>query len=181
MRRNVGGARPSSPSIDCGVSANNAPKWTPSLVVLWACAIQISPIGAGGRGADAAGAISTRVGGAVSGAFASATGRGRGIGLANKILAYRLQDEGRDTVEANRELGFKDDLRDYGIGAQILVDLGLTSIRLITNNPTKIIGLEGHGLKVVERVPSETEPGEHNVRYLETKRDKLGHLFNMLQ
>jgi 3,4-dihydroxy 2-butanone 4-phosphate synthase/GTP cyclohydrolase II len=106
---------------------------------------------------------------------------GRGIGLANKILAYGLQDQGRDTVEANEDLGFKDDLRDYGIGAQILVDLGLSTIRLITNNPKKIIGLEGYGLKVTERVASIIPPTQHNVRYLETKRDKLGHLFGMLR
>lgn len=106
---------------------------------------------------------------------------GRGIGLANKIVAYSLQDKGRDTVEANEDLGFKDDLRDYGIGAQILVDLGLSTIRLITNNPKKIIGLEGYGLKVSERVASETSPTQHNVRYLETKRDKLGHIFGMLR
>ncbi len=106
---------------------------------------------------------------------------GRGIGLANKILAYGLQDQGRDTVEANEELGFRDDLRDYGIGAQILADLGLSTIRLITNNPRKIIGLEGYGLKVTERIPSEVPPTQHNMRYLETKRDKLGHLFNTLR
>ena len=105
---------------------------------------------------------------------------GRGIGLANKILAYSLQDKGRDTVEANNDLGFKDDLRDYGIGAQILSDLGLTSIRLITNNPRKIIGLEGYGLKVSERVSSMIPPTKHNARYLETKRDKLGHLLGLL-
>ena len=105
---------------------------------------------------------------------------GRGIGLANKILAYSLQDKGRDTVEANNDLGFKDDLRDYGIGAQILSDLGLTSIRLITNNPRKIIGLEGYGLKVSERVSSIIPPTKHNARYLETKRDKLGHLLGLL-
>jgi 3,4-dihydroxy 2-butanone 4-phosphate synthase/GTP cyclohydrolase II len=101
--------------------------------------------------------------------------------LANKILAYGLQDQGRDTVEANNELGFKDDLRDYGIGAQILVDLGLSTIRLITNNPRKIIGLEGYGLTVTERVASEIPPTQENVRYLETKRDKLGHLFGTLR
>lgn len=101
---------------------------------------------------------------------------GRGIGLANKIRAYALQEKGRDTVEANQELGFAADLRDYGAGAQILVDLGLTTIRLLTNNPRKIVGLEGHGLKVVERIPLEGEINEHNRRYLNTKRSKLGHL-----
>jgi len=106
---------------------------------------------------------------------------GRGIGLANKIRAYALQDNGRDTVEANHELGFKDDLRDYGIGAQILVDLGLTSIRLVTNNPRKIIGLEGYGLKVTERISSNVSPTKYNVKYLETKRDKLGHLLGTLR
>jgi 3,4-dihydroxy 2-butanone 4-phosphate synthase/GTP cyclohydrolase II len=104
---------------------------------------------------------------------------GRGIGLANKILAYQLQDEGLDTVEANEELGFKADLRDYGVGAQILVDLGLTSIRLMTNNPRKIIGLAGYNLEVTERVPLQVPAGESNIRYLETKRDKLGHLLTL--
>jgi 3,4-dihydroxy 2-butanone 4-phosphate synthase/GTP cyclohydrolase II len=103
---------------------------------------------------------------------------GRGIGLANKILAYQLQDLGKDTVDANLELGFKPDLRDYGIGAQILSDLGLTTIRLITNNPRKIVGLEGYGLKVVERVPSVVTPTSENVNYLETKMRKLGHLID---
>jgi 3,4-dihydroxy 2-butanone 4-phosphate synthase/GTP cyclohydrolase II len=105
---------------------------------------------------------------------------GRGIGLANKILAYKLQDEGRDTVEANMELGFAADLRDYGIGAQILSDLGLGTIRLITNNPKKIVGLEGYNLKVTGRVPIQIVPNKHNARYLETKRDKLGHLIDIL-
>jgi 3,4-dihydroxy 2-butanone 4-phosphate synthase/GTP cyclohydrolase II len=104
---------------------------------------------------------------------------GRGIGLANKIVAYELQDRGKDTVEANLELGFDPDLRDYGIGAQILVDLGLSTIRLLTNNPKKIIGIEGYGLKVVERIPTRVFPTPENIKYLETKRDKLGHLLEV--
>ena len=101
---------------------------------------------------------------------------GRGIGLHNKIRAYELQDQGHDTVEANEALGFKPDLRDYGIGAQILLDLGLKKIRLLTNNPRKIVGLEGYNLEITGRVPLNVDSGEHNKSYLDTKRSKLGHL-----
>ncbi|MEN8262321.1 MAG: bifunctional 3,4-dihydroxy-2-butanone-4-phosphate synthase/GTP cyclohydrolase II [Nitrospirota bacterium] len=105
---------------------------------------------------------------------------GRGIGLANKIKAYALQDEGMDTVEANVKLGFKPDLRDYGIGAQMLVNLGVHKMRLITNNPKKLIGLEGYGLSVVDRVPLETKAHDKNVQYLKTKKKKMGHILKNL-
>ncbi len=103
---------------------------------------------------------------------------GRGIGLSNKLRAYELQDQGKDTVEANEALGFPADLRDYGIGAQILVDLGAHKLRVLTNNPKKVVGLQGHHLEIIERVPLEVHPNPKNARYLETKRDKLGHLIS---
>ncbi|MDP9068849.1 MAG: bifunctional 3,4-dihydroxy-2-butanone-4-phosphate synthase/GTP cyclohydrolase II [Actinomycetota bacterium] len=105
---------------------------------------------------------------------------GRGIGLRHKLEAYALQDEGLDTVEANLELGFGADTRDYGVGAQILVDLGISTMRLLTNNPTKRAGLEGYGLRIVDRVAIQSEPNPENLRYLQTKRDKLGHILDSL-
>jgi 3,4-dihydroxy 2-butanone 4-phosphate synthase / GTP cyclohydrolase II len=104
---------------------------------------------------------------------------GRGIGLVDKIRAYSLQDKGMDTVEANEALGYQADLRDYGMGAQILADLGLKNIKLITNNPRKIVGLEGYGLKVVERLPLEVESNPVNYKYLKTKKDKMGHMLDI--
>ncbi|MCB1090533.1 MAG: GTP cyclohydrolase II, partial [Verrucomicrobiae bacterium] len=101
---------------------------------------------------------------------------GRGIGLVNKIRAYKLQQEGLDTVEANEKLGFPSDLRDYGLGAQILHDLGVRKIRLMTNNPRKVVGLEGHDLEIVEQVPIRSSANPHNEKYLQTKKEKLGHL-----
>jgi 3,4-dihydroxy 2-butanone 4-phosphate synthase/GTP cyclohydrolase II len=104
---------------------------------------------------------------------------GRGIGFHNKLCTYALQDQGLDTVEANLALGFEPDLRDYGIGAQILVDLGLTGIRLMTNNPKKVIGLEGYGLTVTKTLPIIIPPNPHNRKYLETKQQKMGHILKL--
>jgi 3,4-dihydroxy 2-butanone 4-phosphate synthase/GTP cyclohydrolase II len=100
---------------------------------------------------------------------------GRGIGLTNKLHAYKLQEQGLDTVEANRQLGLPVDRRDYGIGVQILRDLGLRKLRILTNNPKKIYGLEGYGMEITEQLPVRVEPGAHNRQYLQTKREKLGH------
>jgi len=104
---------------------------------------------------------------------------GRGIGLVNKLKAYVLQDQGMDTVEANLELGFQADMRNYGIGAQVLVDLGVKKMRLLTNNPKKIIGLDGYGLSIIEQIPIEIEPNEFNRCYLECKKSKMGHLLHI--
>src|SRR5207244_935 len=103
---------------------------------------------------------------------------GRGIGLLNKLHAYKLQEEGLDTVDANLKLGLPADLRDYGIGAQILVDLGLSTIRIMTNNPKKIVGLEGYGLQVSDQIPIQHEPNEHNLAYLKAKKERMGHLLH---
>jgi 3,4-dihydroxy 2-butanone 4-phosphate synthase/GTP cyclohydrolase II len=104
---------------------------------------------------------------------------GRGIGLSHKLKAYELQEKGMDTVEANEALGFAADLRDYGIGAQILVDIGVSTMRFMSNNPKKVAGIEGYGLKIIDWVPLQTVPTEENLNYLRTKRDKLGHLLDL--
>jgi 3,4-dihydroxy 2-butanone 4-phosphate synthase/GTP cyclohydrolase II len=113
-----------------------------------------------------------------TGAILYMSQEGRGIGIANKLKAYKLQEEGADTVEANEKLGFKADLRDYGVGAQMLLDLGIKKLRLMTNNPKKIVGLEGYGLEVTDRVSIEMTPGKYNKNYLSTKASKLGHMLD---
>ncbi len=115
-----------------------------------------------------------------AGVFLYMRQEGRGIGLLNKLKAYALQEDGHDTVEANRQLGFADDLREYGVGAQILADLGVRRMELLTNNPRKIVGLDGYGLEIAARVPLEMAPNGSNRRYLQTKKDKLGHLLKGL-
>ena len=113
-----------------------------------------------------------------SGVFLYMRQEGRGIGIHNKLKAYNLQDQGLDTVDANVELGFAPDLRHYGVGAQILVDLGVRKIRLLTNNPKKVVGLESFGLDIVERIPILSNPNDENKNYLDTKRDRLGHILD---
>jgi 3,4-dihydroxy 2-butanone 4-phosphate synthase/GTP cyclohydrolase II len=115
-----------------------------------------------------------------AGVFLYMRQEGRGIGLLNKLKAYALQDGGRDTVEANRQLGFPDDLREYGVGAQILTDLGVSRMELLTNNPRKVVGLDAYGLQIAERVPLEITPNGRNRQYLQTKKEKLGHLLRGL-
>ena len=116
-----------------------------------------------------------------SGVFLYMRQEGRGVGLHNKLRAYALQDTGLDTVEANVQIGFPPDLREYGIGAQILVDLGVRKLKLMTNNPRKVVGLDAFGLELAERVPIEVEPNDHNRRYLQTKRDKMGHILTGME
>ena len=115
-----------------------------------------------------------------TGVFLYMRQEGRGVGLHNKLRAYALQDTGMDTVEANQKIGFPPDLRDYGVGAQILVDLGVRKAKLLTNNPRKIVGIDAYGLEIVERIPIVVPPNDFNRRYLETKRDKMGHLMDQL-
>ena len=115
-----------------------------------------------------------------AGVFLYMRQEGRGVGLHNKLRAYALQDTGMDTVEANQKIGFPPDLRDYGVGAQILVDLGVRKAKLLTNNPRKIVGIDAYGLEIVERIPIVVSPNDFNRRYLETKRDKMGHLLDQL-
>jgi len=123
----------------------------------------------------------SQIGQAGKGVFVYMRQEGRGIGLHNKIKAYALQEKGLDTVEANQALGFPPDLRKYGVGAQILLELNVRKMRLMTNNPKKIVGLKGFGLEVVERVPLEIPPNKENVKYLQAKKEKLGHLFHLPQ
>ena len=146
-----------------------------------ACIRNVSPVTCSGRSAVTAASSSMRAMELIAregkGAVVYLDQEGRGIGLLNKLRAYALQDSGADTVQANERLGFAPDLRNYGIGAQILRDLGLSSIRVMTNNPRKLVGLDGYGLEIVERVPLLADPNLENRTYLDVKRDKLGHLF----
>ena len=114
-----------------------------------------------------------------NGVFLYMRQEGRGIGLVNKLKTYALQDDGMDTVEANEALGFPMDLRHYGVGAQILVDLGVGKFKLLTNNPKKVVGLDGYGLEIVDQIPIEIQPNSENERYLRTKRDRMGHLLDI--